>query len=372
MSDAPAHNLNVALCHDWLTGMRGGERVLELLCDIFPDAPIYTLLHVPGSVSERIASHSIVSSRLQGVRDIANRYRHFLPVMPLLVRGWKPAPDLDLIISTSHCVAKSIRPGGPKTRHICYCFTPMRYAWLFHEEYFPHPVKRALLKPLLGLLRFWDKWTAKRVHRFIAISEHVRDRIQRFYGRESEVVYPPADTDFFCPADIPREKFDFIVSALVPYKKVDLAVRAYTRSGYTLKIMGAGSGLDALKAIAGPNIKFLGRQDDEVLRDHYRRCRFFIFPGEEDYGITPVEAMACGTPVIAYAKGGVTETVLHAQTGWFFHEQTEDELIAAVETAARRSWDSARIRKRAEEFDVATFLDGMAEAVRSELPTDKT
>jgi len=357
--------LNAGLCHDWLTGMRGGERVLELLCDAYPDAPLFTLIHSPGSVSDRIASHPIHTTPLQRIPGIFESYRNYLPVMPLMVRFWKPPADLDVLVSTSHCVAKSIRT-APGTRHICYCFTPMRYAWLFHEEYFPHPVKRALLKPVLAVLRAWDKRTAARVHRFVAISEHVRERIQRFYGRDCDVVYPPADTGYFHPVDAPREDYDFIISALVPYKKVDLAVRAYTRSGHPLKIMGSGSGLDALKALAGPNIEFLGRQPDDILRQHYQRCRFLLFPGEEDYGIVPVEAMACGTPVIAYRRGGATETVEDGVSGLFFDEQTEDSLLAAVHQAEAHPWDRRAIRARAETFDLQNFLTGLARVIAKE------
>jgi glycosyltransferase involved in cell wall biosynthesis len=355
--------LRAGLCHDWLTGMRGGERVLELLADAWPDAPVYTLLHNPGSVSARIESHPIHCSPLQRIPGIADHYRNFLPVMPWMTRSWRPPEELDLLVSTSHCVAKSIRT-GPDTRHICYCFTPMRYAWLFQEDYFPNPVKRTLLSPLLASLRRWDRATAGRVDRFVAISRHVRERIQRFYGRESDVVYPPANTAFFTPGEEPRLEYDFLISAMVPYKRVDLAVRAYTESGYPLKIMGTGSGLPELKRLAGPNIEFLGRQPDEALRGHYRGCRFLLFPGEEDYGIVPVEAMACGTPVIAFRKGGATETVVEGETGWFFDEQTPEALWCAVEQAASRRWDPVRIRARAERFDERQFVEGLAAVVR--------
>ena len=352
----------VALCHDWLTGMRGGERVLEILCEAYPSAPLYTLLANLDKISRPIRDRTVHTSWLQSIPGITSNYRMFLPVFPAAIAGLHPAPA-DVLVSTSHCVAKSIRT-APATRHICYCFTPMRYAWLFHEDYFPHPLKRTLLRPVLAALRRWDRNTAGRVDRFVAISEHVRARIQTFYGREADVVYPPADTEFFHPDPaVAREEFDFIISALVPYKKVDLAVRAYTRTGFPLKIMGSGSGLDALKRVAGPNITFLGRQPDEALRDHYRRCRFLIFPGEEDYGIVPVEAMACGTPVIAYGKGGATETVAENLSGVFFPEQTENSLIAAVDTAAARDWDPQAVRKQAEQFDVPNFLRGMFEII---------
>ncbi|MDF3127614.1 glycosyltransferase [Kiritimatiellaeota bacterium B1221] len=357
-------DIKAGLCHDWLTGMRGGERVLELLADAFPDAPIFTLIHKHGAVSDRIESHPVHSSPLQKIPGIYDHYRIFLPVMPMMVRAWKPSADLDVVISTSHCVAKSIKT-QPGTRHVCYCFTPMRYAWLFHEDYFPHPIKRILLKPVLATLRIWDKNTAHRVDRFVAISEHVRKRIKEFYGRDADVVYPPADTDYFHPGTGPREEYDFLISAMVPYKKVDLAIRAYTASGYPLKVMGTGSGLADLQKIAGPNIEFLGRQPDETLREHYQKCRFLIFPGEEDYGIVPVEAMACGTPVIAYGRGGVTETVIAGESGMFFDPQTPEALNKTLEQAAEKDWDREQIRQRAEQFDVPHFLEGIARVLRT-------
>jgi glycosyltransferase involved in cell wall biosynthesis len=241
----------------------------------------------------------------------------------------------------------------------------MRYAWLFHGDYFPNPIKRALLAPLLAGLRRWDRATSSRVDRFVAISRHVQERIQRFYGRESDVVYPPANTDYFTPGTESRQEYDFLISAMVPYKRVDLAIRAYTESGYPLKVMGTGSGLADLKRLAGPNVEFLGRQPDDVLREHYRTCRFLLFPGEEDYGIVPVEAMACGTPVIAYRKGGATETVVEGETGWFFDDPLPEALWCAVEEASNRDWDAPRIRKRAERFDERQFMAGLGDVVRS-------
>ncbi len=362
--------LNTALCHDWLTGMRGGERVLELLGEAYPNAPIYTLLHHPGAVSERIESHPIVTSPLQRIPGIHQQYRNYLPLMPSMVRSWKPSPDLDLVISTSHCVAKSIRT-APGTSHICYCFTPMRYAWLFHEEYFPQPLKRAALKPVLASLRAWDRATATRVTRFVAISKHVQQRIEEFYHREADIVYPPTDTGTFTPGTAPRQDFDFLISAMVPYKRVDLAIQAYTASGYPLKVMGSGSGLPDLQKMAGPNIEFLGRQPDEVLLEMYRTCRFLLFPGEEDYGIVPVEAMACGTPVIAYGKGGATETVVDGETGVYFQEQSPSSLQEAVDRAANITWDPSIIRARAEQFDISQFLEGLARVV-TDVTTSET
>jgi glycosyltransferase involved in cell wall biosynthesis len=355
-------NMDTALCHDWLTGMRGGERVLEILADGFPHADIYTLIHNPGSVSERIEKHPIHTSWLQKVPRVMDIYRYFLPLMPRIIRRFHP-PEGDLIISTSHCVAKGLPKTG-RTRHLCYCFTPMRYAWLFRDEYFGrNPLKRAIYDPILSSLQRWDRKSAAEVDLFVAISQHVAERIRRFYDRDAVVVYPPADTDYFTPVDDAHGGYDFIVSAMVPYKKVDLAVQAYNRIGYPLKIMGSGSDLDALKQQAGPTIEFMGRQSDEVLREALRGCRFLVFPGEEDFGIVPVEAMACGKPVIAYGKGGVRETVVDGETGLFFAEQRESDLVAAIETAAGINWDAGIIRARAEQFSIQAFIDGMEKAV---------
>ncbi|MBN1558079.1 MAG: glycosyltransferase, partial [Lentisphaerae bacterium] len=232
----------MALAHDWLTGMRGGERVLELLCRQYPDAPLYTLIHNRSAVSDLINAHCVHTSFLQSVPGIMAHYRRYLPLFPAAVARM-PAADADLLISTSHCVAKSlrVRPGG---RHVCYCFTPMRYAWTFYEDYFGrNPLKALCVKPLLAALRRWDRRTAARVDHFVAISRHVRDRIRRFYGRDADVVYPPVNTDLWTPGPDPAQHqgFDLVVSALVPYKRIDLAVRAYTASGYPLKIVGSGS-----------------------------------------------------------------------------------------------------------------------------------
>ena len=352
--------LNVALAHDWLTGMRGGERVIEWLCRGFPRAPIYTLIHDPARISATINAHPVHTSALQHVPGIARRYRYFLPLYPAAVAGL-PVPDADVLISTSHCVAKSLRV-RPGARHLCYCFTPMRYAWLFHDEYLGrNPLKRALAAPVLAALRHWDRATAARVDRFVTLSHHVQDRIRRFYGRDADVVYPPVDVDYFTPGGAEEpDGFDLIVSALVPYKRVDLAVRVYTQLGRPLKIAGTGTGFAALQKIAGPNIEFLGWQGDEQLRELYRRCRLLVFPGEEDFGIVPLEAHACGRPVVALARGGALETLVEGSTAVFFHEQTEPALAAAVQAAAAQRWSRAVIRQQAERFAPQQFIDGIA------------
>ena len=353
-------NLKVVLCHDWLTGMRGGERVLELLCEAFPGAPIFTLLHNPKAVSKTINQHPIHASWLQAIPGIERHYRNFLPFFPNAIERFRVPQEADVIISTSHCVAKGLKP-RPGMLHLCYCFTPMRYAWLFHDEYLGgNPLKKALARPLLAWLRRWDRKASVRVSRFVGISRHVQDRITRFYGREADVVYPPVDLARWTPDFAPAGDFDLIASALVPYKKIDLAVAAYTRSGRTLKIVGTGTEYAALKATAGANIEFLGWQSDEALLNLYRRCRLLVFPGEEDFGIVPLEAQACGRPVVAYGRGGALETIKAGVSGIFFEKQTPESLQAAVAECAEKIWDPATIRAHAETFSIQSFINGLA------------
>jgi len=360
--------LDVALCHDWLTGMRGGERVLEILCDAFPDAPIYTLLHNPAAVSDTINRHPIRTSWLQRLPGIRRTYRNFLPLFPAAVGGLKMR-DAGLLVSLSHCVAKSLRPSAG-TPHLCYCFTPMRYAWLFHDEYIGgNPVKRLASKPLLAWLRRWDQATAQRVTRFVAISRHVEDRIRRFYGREADVVYPPVALDRWTPDFRAHAGFDLIASALVPYKRLDLAVQVYSRSGYPLRIVGVGGELARLRAMAGSNVRFLGWASDPDLLELYRSCRMLVFPGEEDFGLVPMEAQACGRPVVAYGRGGALETVKDGVSGVFFKEQTAAALQEAVETCATTAWDARAIRAHAENFGIQPFLSGLAAAMSQTLAT---
>lgn len=381
--------LRVVLCHDWLTGMRGGEKCLELLCQGFPQAPIYTLIHNRDAISAPINRQTIHPSFLQRLPGVFRHYRYLLPVFPAAIRSFKP-PVADLVISTSHCVAKAL-PLRSETRHLCYCFTPMRYAWTFHEEYLGRSWKRALAAPVLAALRRWDRRTADQVHRFVAISEHVRARIKTFYGREADVVYPPVNTEFYTPgvgpavagtanarqthagtvASYPEPgSFDLLVSALVPYKRVDLAVRAYKRLGFPLKVVGAGTEREALQKLAGPHIEFRGWEHDNVVRELYRRCRMLVFPGEEDFGIVPLEAQACGRPVVALGRGGVLETLVDGRTGTFFSDQTEASLLAAVETCAGRTWDTQAIRSNAERFSIQRFIDGLDGAIRRCLQRD--
>ena len=350
----------VALAHDWLNGMRGGERCLDLICKEFPQAELYTLLYRPEQVSEAIRARRVHVSGLQRVPGFLNHYRWFLPLFPLAIESFRVPADVELVLSTSHCVAKGLVP--PKgAKHLCYCFTPMRYAWSLQEDYFGrNRIKRAAFDLALARLRKWDRAASARVDRFVAISQHVKARIEKFYGREAAVVYPPVATRFFTPdARGGHDGYDLVVSALVPYKRVDLAVRAYSRTGHPLKIAGAGTELAALKALAAPNVEFLGRVPDEGVRELYRRCRFLVFPGEEDFGIVPLEAQACGKPVLAFGQGGLLETVRAGKTGVFFDEQTPEALADAAARAEGIAWDAAAIRSHAEQFDERRFLEGL-------------
>ena len=348
----------VVLVHDWLTGYRGGEKCLAALCRRYPDAPLYTLLHAIGSLPEVIERMDIRPSLLQRLPRIDRYYRYTLPLMPLAA-GWR-VPDCDLVVSLSHAVAKSAKaPSG--VPHVCYCFTPMRYAWHMRESYFAGRVrglKARTVDALLAAIRAWDRRTASRVTHFIAISETIRKRIADSYGRESVVIYPPVDTDFYTPDPaVRREDFYLVISAFAPYKRVDLAVEACNRLRRRLVVIGSGQDADRLKSLAGPTVAFLGWQKDEVLRDHLRRCRALLFPGEEDFGIVPVEANACGTPVVAFARGGATETVVPLDrpnpTGAWFAEQTVESLVAALERLDREAdrLDPAAARRQALKFE---------------------
>lgn len=360
-------NLKVILAHDWLTGIRGGERVLEILCRAFPRAPIYTLVYNPAAVSRTISDHRVITSKLQNIPGVKRYYRNLLPFFPAAIEAFRPCAA-DLVISTSHCVAKGLH-APPGARHLCYCFTPMRYAWVFYEEYFGcNPLKKAVLRPVLRRLREWDRKSSERVDHFATLSRHVQKRIMDFYGRASDVVYPPVDLSFWTPGG-DGGSYDLVVSALVPYKRIDIAVKAYGKTGFPLKIVGAGTEAGKLAAMAAGNVEFLGRVSDERLRELYRHCRALIFPGEEDFGLTPLEAMACGRPVVAYGKGGVLETVVEGTTGLFFKEQNEEGLIDAIQKCATAKWDRARIRSNAERFNEGSFLNGLSASIEKSLKT---
>jgi glycosyltransferase involved in cell wall biosynthesis len=348
--------MKVAIVHDWLTGMRGGEKVLESLCELFPQATIFTLIHIKGTLSPTIEKMDIKTSFLQNMPLVRRYYRYYLPLMPKAVESFDLSA-FDLVISSSHCVAKGAKTKG---RHICYCHTPMRYIWEMYDQYFVNKRTSFFTKHIMGLLRpylrRWDVATAGRVNYFIANSENVRARILQHYKREASVIYPPVDTELFTPID-EEGNYYLIVSAFAPYKRVDLAIEAFNVLGLPLKVIGSGPEETRLKKMAGPNIEFLGWKSDLELKDYYARCKAFIFPTEEDFGITPLEAQAAGRPVIAYKKGGALETVIEDVTGVFFEKQTVDSLIGAIHRFNTMSFDKSKIRKQAEKFDQKTFKE---------------
>jgi glycosyltransferase involved in cell wall biosynthesis len=369
----------VVLVHDWLTGMRGGEKCLEVVCRRWPHAPLLTLLHRRGSVSPAIEDRDVRPSILQYLPQVSRYYRYLLPLMPFAAR-WR-VPPCELLVSFSHCVAKAAQPpaGVP---HVCYCFTPMRYAWQMRHSYFGNAwaqgLKARLLDRLLEALRTWDRTTAARVTHFIAISRTVRQRIAECYGRDCVVIYPPVDTDFYTPAPVPREDFYLVMSAFAPYKRLDLAIEACNRLGRRLVVIGQGQDQKRLRRLAGPTVELLGWRSDEVIRDYYRRCRALLFPGEEDFGIVPLEAQACGAPVIAFGRGGATETIVppkaaRAATGVWFEEQVPDCLIAAMEgfEIGYQQFDPAEARRQALRFNRTRFaheLVGYLEQVLKPTP----
>lgn len=341
-----------ALIHDWLTGMRGGEKCLEILCDLLPESTLFTLLHKAGSVSPAIERLPIRTSFVQRLPFAATKYRHYLPLFPRAIERFDLS-GYDLIVSSSHCVAKGVIP-PQGALHICYCHTPMRYVWDLFDDYFAVERvgwwKHQLIRRVARSLRRWDVATAGRVHHFIANSHYVQERIRRHYGRHAEVIYPPVDTARFEAVEGNAGYF-LIVSALAPYKRVDLAVEAFNRLGARLLVVGTGPEAKRLQALARKNVEFLGWQSDEQLRDFYAGCRALIFPGVEDFGIVPVEAMASGKPVIALGQGGALETVLPNLSGLLFAEQTVDSLTDAVRRFDEGRFSPATIRAHALRFD---------------------
>jgi len=359
--------VKVALVHDWLTGMRGGERVLEIFCDLFPEATLHTLIHHKGAMSPTIEKMNIVESRVHRWPWGHSRFRHYLPSFPRLIESFDFS-GYDLIISSSHCVAKGAIP-PPGALHICYCHTPMRYVWDLYDDYVRErgPLVRLFLSMSRGPLRRWDVRTADRVHHYVANSHHVADRIKRHYKREAAVIHAPVDDEYFTPGNGEIGDYYLIVSAMVPYKRVGLAVHAFSRSGKRLVVIGSGSDAGRIKKEAGPSVEFLGNVEDMQLKEYYRKAKALIFPGEEDFGITPLEAMACGRPVIAYGKGGALETVVDGETGLFFNEDTEESLLAAVDKFESMSFTISDARRRAERFSKSRFIKQIREFIEARL-----
>lgn len=356
----------IALVHDWLTGMRGGEKVLEVLCELFPDATLFTLVHKKGSASPTIENMKIRTSIIQYFPRSESRYQYYLPLMPFAIERFN-LNEFDIIISSSHAVAKGV---GVRVDaiHICYCHTPMRYIWDQYENYFGKGKSnfpaRTAMRIFKNYLQRWDVESSKRVNYFIANSKNVQERIRRVYKRESEVIYPPVEASRFKVSTKDNGYF-LIVSALVPYKRIDLAVEAFNEIGERLIIVGVGSELEKLKNSAKPNIEFHGWASDEKLADYYADCKALIFPGEEDFGIVPLEAMASGKPVIAFAKGGALETVVENRTGIFFEEQNKESLIDAVRRFDIKKFNPDDIQRHALKFDREIFKEKLKTYIES-------
>jgi glycosyltransferase involved in cell wall biosynthesis len=343
--------MKVAIVHYWLINMRGGEKVLEVLCDIFPQADIFTLVYNPGAISDKINRHKITTSFIQKLPWGVSKYQQYLPLHAFAIEQFDLS-TYDLVISQESGIAKGVIL-QPSTCHICYCNTPMRYLWNMYHEYKKDLglFKRIWWAGISNYLRLWDFVNSQRVDYFIADSQNARRRIKRYYNRESEVIYPPVDFDKFRAGA--SEDFYLAVSQLTPYKKIDLAIRTFNRCGKKLVVIGDGPQRKELEKLKGPNITLLGKQPDEVVIDYFARCKTFIFPGEEDFGITPLEAMASGKPVIAYGRGGALETILDGKTGLFFDELTEESLMLALDRSGKISWDRDLIRSHASKFDIS-------------------
>jgi glycosyltransferase involved in cell wall biosynthesis len=356
--------MRVALVHYWLVTMRGGEKVLDALCELYPQAEIFTHVYVPGAVSERIRSHRVQTTFIGRLPRAEHWYKRYLPLMPLAL-SLLDLSGFDLVVSSESGPAKGVRV-PPGAVHVCYCHTPMRYIWNMYEDYrrSADPLSRLAMPLLAPALRRWDRRTAQRVDCVVANSANVAARVRECWGREAQVIPPPVDTAGFDPTR-PAEDFYLSVGALTAYKRIDLAVEAFTRLGRKLVVVGSGECSARLKAMAGPTVSFLGHLPDAAVRDLYARCRAFVFPGEEDFGIAPVEAMAAGKPVVAYGAGGALETVLDGKTGVFFREQTPEALAEAVTRFETLTFDPASISAHARGFDRSLFLDRMRRAIES-------
>jgi glycosyltransferase involved in cell wall biosynthesis len=361
-------NKKIAFVCDWLTGMRGGERCLEAMCRVYPQADIYSLVHYPDNISEAIESHKITSSYIQKLPGNKKTFRRYLPLFQNAIRRFDFS-KYDLVLSFSHCVAKDIMAKVP---HISYCFTPMRYAWYMREEYLGKmsQFKRLIAESMLNYLQKKDMQGANGVTEFIAISKNVQARIKQAYNRDSAIIYPPVECNRFNVSQT-DDGYYLIVSALVPYKRIDIAIEAFNHSDKKLIVVGTGKELNYLKNISvSKNIIFIENASDTQVEEYLKNCRALIFPGEEDFGIVPLEAQACGKPVIAFGRGGVLETVITSDTnkegeagatGVFFYKQTPSDLMAAVSNFEHNSnlFKAENSRNNALKFDLSNYQSAM-------------
>jgi len=357
--------MRLALVHDWLTGMRGGEKVLEAIGGVFPEADIFTLFHVPGSVSPLLEARRITTSFIQRMPGAARLYRHYLPLFPMAVEQFDLS-GYDMVVSVSHCAAKSIIH-GPATKHLCYCLTPMRYAWDQFDAYFGAArtgrLGESAFRPVMAWLARWDAGTAHRADEYVAISHYVAARVGRYYNRQAAVVYPPVDTVFFSPDGTEPGRSALVVSALVPYKRIDVAIEGCARAGVPLCIVGDGPELGRLRRMAGPDVTFRGWVSSEDIRAEYRRSGVVLLPGVEDFGIVPLEAQACGRPVVAVAEGGALETVVDGVTGTLVAGSSPEAWAGAIRHTLDARLASHPIRTHACRFGRERFAEEIRSAV---------
>jgi glycosyltransferase involved in cell wall biosynthesis len=358
----------VAIVHDWLPLYGGAERVLEQMLNIFPQAEVFSLIDaIPAEQRGFLQNRRVHTSFVQKLPGGKTRYRSFFPLMPLAVEQFDLSP-YHLVISSSHSFAKGVLT-GPDQRHLCYCHSPIRYAWDMQHQYLEQTGltkgwKSWLVRVLLHYVRLWDHRTGAGVDAFAANSAYIARRIMKTYRREAEVIYPPVAVQEFEPIE-KKENFYLTASRMVPYKRIDLIAEAFSRMPEKqLIIIGDGPEMERVRAKAGANVNLLGFQDNRVLRSHLQRAKAFVFAAEEDFGILPVEAQACGTPVIAFGRGGVAETVKPAETGMLFHEQSTESLVNAVQEFEKMSFISAEVRRQAERFSEEVFRKHFAHFVR--------
>ncbi|MFZ0547556.1 MAG: glycosyltransferase [Candidatus Promineifilaceae bacterium] len=363
--------MKVALVHDWMNQVGGAEDVLETLVELFPNAPIYTSLYWPEKMPAHWCSWDIRTAFINRLPFAHRKQQLYFPLYPYAFEQFDLS-DYDLVLSNKSGFCHGVIT-GPETVHICYCLTPTRYVWRYRQYAEQENLGRLvhlLLQPFLTELRQWDRLAADRVDYFIAISEEVRRRIGKIYRREADIIYPPVDTGRFEPTSNRIDDYYLIVGRLVPYRRMDLLIEAFNRLERPLLIAGSGRDRERLEAMAGPNITFLGYVPDEDLPELMAHCRAFMFPGEEDFGIAPIQAMAAGRPVIAYAAGGAKETVIPG-TGRLFAEQSVAAIIKAVESFDPNSVNSAFIRRHAEQFDVSRFKKQMMNFIEEKLKDSK-
>ncbi|MEO0564168.1 MAG: glycosyltransferase [Chloroflexota bacterium] len=367
--------MKLALVHDWLNQRGGAEDVLEVLVAQYPDSPIYTSIYYKSKMPSAYRDWNLKTLWIDKMPFIHQRHQPYLPLYPV-AWGTKDLSAYDVVLSNKSGFCHTFQHDA-QTLHICYCLTPTRYVWqidayLNREGY--GPLVGTAIRPLISFLRFWDFAATRGVHHFIAISTAIQDRIKTYYKRPSDIIYPPVETDRFQPADS-YDDYYLVVSRLIPYKRIDLAVRAATKIGAPLKVGGHGRALDKLKEIAGPTVEFLGFVPDDELSDLMARCKAFIFPGLEDFGITPVQAMAAGRPVIAYAGGGALDYVIPGKTGELFYTQSVDSLAEAMRDFDPSAYDTDYICEFAKQFDrrifereIASYVEQAHDAFRKRHP----